>query len=218
MCFPVSSPRETGSFSRLKNALVEHVFYSPKELLKLSVPSVVYGLQNNMAFVALSNLDAAVYQVATWIHFLIYFIKYFTLEKSTATLCLKESLLPFLWIGINTQLFDPSCVVLFRWPISWRSRARPCARCSCWTAPWAGCSGSLSSCSAEASHSYSGGRLKPLKFRYGWCIIIVYVKDPAWYYPVAHVYVPPPPPPDRAKSFTWLHRHRHRCHLLWICR
>ncbi|XP_062266837.1 CMP-sialic acid transporter [Platichthys flesus] len=55
--------KETGSLSRLKNALVEHVLYSPKELLKLSVPSVVYGVQNNMAFLALSNLDAAVYQV-----------------------------------------------------------------------------------------------------------------------------------------------------------
>ncbi|XP_076023718.1 CMP-sialic acid transporter [Genypterus blacodes] len=55
--------KETSSPSRLKNAIVEHVFYSPKELLKLSVPSVVYAIQNNMAFVALSNLDAAVYQV-----------------------------------------------------------------------------------------------------------------------------------------------------------
>ncbi|XP_076612637.1 CMP-sialic acid transporter [Chaetodon auriga] len=55
--------KETGSPARLKNALVEHVFCSPKELLKLSVPSVVYAVQNNMAFLALSNLDAAVYQV-----------------------------------------------------------------------------------------------------------------------------------------------------------
>lgn len=57
--------RETGSPVRLKNAIVEHVFCSPKELLKLSVPSVVYAVQNNMAFLALSNLDAAVYQVQT---------------------------------------------------------------------------------------------------------------------------------------------------------
>lgn len=63
VCFYVSSPRETGSPTRLKNAIVEHVFCSPKELLKLSVPSVVYAVQNNMAFLALSNLDAAVYQV-----------------------------------------------------------------------------------------------------------------------------------------------------------
>lgn len=55
--------KETGSFGRLKASIVEHVFWSPKELLKLSVPSVVYAVQNNMAFVALSNLDAAVYQV-----------------------------------------------------------------------------------------------------------------------------------------------------------
>lgn len=31
--------------------------------MKLSVPSLVYAVQNNMAFLALSNLDAAVYQV-----------------------------------------------------------------------------------------------------------------------------------------------------------
>lgn len=55
--------RETGSPARLKNTIVEHVFCSPKELLKLSVPSLVYAVQNNMAFLALSNLDAAVYQV-----------------------------------------------------------------------------------------------------------------------------------------------------------
>ncbi|KAA0708936.1 CMP-sialic acid transporter [Triplophysa tibetana] len=55
--------RETGDVGRCKAALVHHIFGSPKELLKLSIPSVVYAIQNNMAFVALSNLDAAVYQV-----------------------------------------------------------------------------------------------------------------------------------------------------------
>ncbi|XP_026173845.1 CMP-sialic acid transporter isoform X2 [Mastacembelus armatus] len=55
--------KETGSPSRLMKTIVEHVFLSPKELLKLSIPSVVYAIQNNMAFLALSNLDAAVYQV-----------------------------------------------------------------------------------------------------------------------------------------------------------
>lgn len=66
VCFV--SLRETGSPVRLKNALVDHVLCSPKELLKLSVPSLVYAVQNNMAFLALSNLDAAVYQVqaAVW--------------------------------------------------------------------------------------------------------------------------------------------------------
>ncbi|XP_030577372.1 CMP-sialic acid transporter [Archocentrus centrarchus] len=55
--------KETGSLVGLKNTIEEHIFFSPKELLKLSVPSVVYAIQNNMAFIALSNLDAAVYQV-----------------------------------------------------------------------------------------------------------------------------------------------------------
>ncbi|KAM4772161.1 CMP-sialic acid transporter [Rhinophrynus dorsalis] len=55
--------KETGSVSRLLTSLKENVLGSPIEMLKLSVPSLVYALQNNMAFVALSNLDAAVYQV-----------------------------------------------------------------------------------------------------------------------------------------------------------
>ncbi|XP_051880148.1 CMP-sialic acid transporter [Pristis pectinata] len=55
--------RDVGSLSGTLSALHDHILRSPKELLKLSVPSLVYAVQNNMAFVALSNLDAAVYQV-----------------------------------------------------------------------------------------------------------------------------------------------------------
>ncbi|KAI5094488.1 CMP-sialic acid transporter, partial [Silurus meridionalis] len=54
--------RETGGLSRCKGVIVEQVL-NPVEMLKLSVPSVVYAVQNNMAFLALSNLDAAVFQV-----------------------------------------------------------------------------------------------------------------------------------------------------------
>ncbi|XP_069462482.1 CMP-sialic acid transporter isoform X2 [Ambystoma mexicanum] len=55
--------KETGSLGRLMSSLKEHTLGSPKEMLKLSVPSLVYAVQNNMAFLALSNLDAAIYQV-----------------------------------------------------------------------------------------------------------------------------------------------------------
>ncbi|KAJ8270809.1 hypothetical protein GJAV_G00119520 [Gymnothorax javanicus] len=55
--------KETGSLRGLLSTLLDNVIRSPFELLKLSVPSLVYAVQNNMAFVALSNLDAAVYQV-----------------------------------------------------------------------------------------------------------------------------------------------------------
>ena len=65
---PLISPfcfqRETGNLGRFKATLRENVLGSPKELMKLSVPSLVYAVQNNMAFLALSNLDAAVYQVS----------------------------------------------------------------------------------------------------------------------------------------------------------
>lgn len=61
---PFCFKRETGSLGRFKTSLRENVLGSPKELMKLSVPSLVYALQNNMAFLALSNLDAAVYQVS----------------------------------------------------------------------------------------------------------------------------------------------------------
>ncbi|XP_032876735.1 CMP-sialic acid transporter [Amblyraja radiata] len=55
--------RDVGSLRGTLSTLYEHILRSPKEMLKLSIPSVVYAVQNNMAFVALSNLDAAVYQV-----------------------------------------------------------------------------------------------------------------------------------------------------------
>ncbi|XP_006975372.1 CMP-sialic acid transporter isoform X1 [Peromyscus maniculatus bairdii] len=55
--------KETGSLGRFKTSLSENILGSPMELVKLSVPSLVYAVQNNMAFLALSHLDAAVYQV-----------------------------------------------------------------------------------------------------------------------------------------------------------
>ncbi|CAJ0585076.1 unnamed protein product, partial [Mesorhabditis spiculigera] len=53
------------SVSKFGTTLQKHYFGQPWELAKMSVPSVVYALQNNLDFVALSNLDAGVYQVTT---------------------------------------------------------------------------------------------------------------------------------------------------------
>ncbi len=41
----------------------EDIVQKPGETLKLLIPSGLYTLQNNLLFVALSNLDAATYQV-----------------------------------------------------------------------------------------------------------------------------------------------------------
>jgi UDP-galactose transporter len=43
--------------------LNEDIVQKPGETLKLLIPSGLYTLQNNLLFVALSNLDAATYQV-----------------------------------------------------------------------------------------------------------------------------------------------------------
>jgi len=47
----------------LISELNTHVLQSPVEMAKLSIPSFMYTVQNNLLYFALSNLDAATYQV-----------------------------------------------------------------------------------------------------------------------------------------------------------
>lgn len=51
------------SGGQLMGELKTHVIDSPKEMLKLCVPSLLYTVQNNLLYLALTNLDAATYQV-----------------------------------------------------------------------------------------------------------------------------------------------------------
>ena len=51
------------SDSTLVSELNTHVLQSPVEMAKLSIPSCLYTVQNNLLYFALSNLDAATYQV-----------------------------------------------------------------------------------------------------------------------------------------------------------
>ncbi|XP_064848337.1 UDP-N-acetylglucosamine transporter-like isoform X2 [Oncorhynchus masou masou] len=51
------------SFLVLNRVLKEEILNKPMETLKLAIPSGIYTLQNNLLYVALSNLDAATYQV-----------------------------------------------------------------------------------------------------------------------------------------------------------
>lgn len=43
--------------------LQEEIIHKPFDTMKLMVPSGIYTLQNNLLYIALSNLDAATYQV-----------------------------------------------------------------------------------------------------------------------------------------------------------
>ena len=51
------------SHGALVSELRVHVLQSPLEILKLTVPSALYTVQNNLLYLALTNLDAATYQV-----------------------------------------------------------------------------------------------------------------------------------------------------------
>lgn len=49
----------------LNSVLRQEIVHKPVETLKLAIPSGIYTLQNNLLYVALSNLDAATYQVSS---------------------------------------------------------------------------------------------------------------------------------------------------------
>jgi hypothetical protein len=52
-------------FSRFLHHLHENIVLQPVDFLKVSVPSIIYVFQNNLLYVAVSNLEAATFQVRT---------------------------------------------------------------------------------------------------------------------------------------------------------
>ena len=62
MCLLVIAIQSHGTIGLL-GELKLHVLQSPLEVLKLCVPSLLYTIQNNLLYLALTNLDAATYQV-----------------------------------------------------------------------------------------------------------------------------------------------------------
>ena len=48
---------------------INEIVYKPRETAKLIIPSGLYAMQNNLLYLALSNLDAATYQVSRQLYF-----------------------------------------------------------------------------------------------------------------------------------------------------
>ena len=63
LCLGVIFYQGECSLTALRSELYTHVWASPYDLVKLCVPSFLYTVQNNLLYLALTNLDAASYQV-----------------------------------------------------------------------------------------------------------------------------------------------------------
>ncbi|XP_022080409.1 CMP-sialic acid transporter-like [Acanthaster planci] len=84
--------KEHRSLSGMFHDVWSGVFMNPRDTFKMCVPSIIYAIQNNLAFVALSNLDAATYQVS-------YQMKVIT-TAMFMVLMLHRSLSKFQWLAI----------------------------------------------------------------------------------------------------------------------
>jgi len=60
LCFVLYEKRDFRIFAKTIHV---NLFGNPMETLKMCIPAAIYAIQNNLLFVALSNLEAAVYQV-----------------------------------------------------------------------------------------------------------------------------------------------------------
>lgn len=99
---------QTGySFDGLINQLNTDIIQKPIETLKLLIPAGLYTLQNNLLFVALSNLDAATYQVT-------YQLKILT-TAIFSVLMLSRKLDSFKWTSLIILMAGVSLV---QWPKS----------------------------------------------------------------------------------------------------
>ncbi|XP_047445201.1 solute carrier family 35 member A3b [Mugil cephalus] len=89
----------------MNQLLREEIVNKPMETMKLAVPAGIYTLQNNLLYVALSNLDAATYQVT-------YQLKILTTALFSVSM-LGKRLGSYQWISL---LLLMAGIVLVQWP------------------------------------------------------------------------------------------------------
>jgi len=83
---------EDRSFSQWWSALDKTIIKQPMDTVKVMVPSAVYLIQNNLLYVAASNLDVATYQIT-------YQLKILTTAMFAVTM-LGKKLLPTQWFSL----------------------------------------------------------------------------------------------------------------------
>ena len=64
-CLTIIFFQESFNVPRFIQNLKENIVDQPMDCVKISVPGVIYMLQNNLLYVAVANLEAATYQVST---------------------------------------------------------------------------------------------------------------------------------------------------------
>ena len=64
-CMTIILFQMNGRVGAFVQYLYENIVLQPWDTLKLAVPSLIYTFQNNLLFVAVSNLSAATFQVCT---------------------------------------------------------------------------------------------------------------------------------------------------------
>ncbi|XP_069825138.1 UDP-N-acetylglucosamine transporter isoform X2 [Dendropsophus ebraccatus] len=93
------------SLRALNRVLHDEIIDKPMETLKLAIPSGIYTLQNNLLYVALSNLDAATYQVT-------YQLKILTTALFSVTM-LQKKLTKYQWLSLVILMAG---VTFVQWP------------------------------------------------------------------------------------------------------
>ncbi|XP_030606860.1 solute carrier family 35 member A3b isoform X2 [Archocentrus centrarchus] len=89
----------------VKRLLNEEILSKPMDTMKLIIPAGIYTLQNNLLYVALSNLDAATYQVT-------YQLKILTTALFSVFM-LRKKLSLYQWLSL---LLLMAGVTLVQWP------------------------------------------------------------------------------------------------------
>ena len=64
-CLVILLVQKGGRVKEWASYLYASIIGQPVDTLKLSVPALIYVIQNNLQYVAISNLDAATFQVCT---------------------------------------------------------------------------------------------------------------------------------------------------------